>query len=240
MDRILLIVGGSSDIGLAIIEDQIALYDKVIVHYNHLTSNLQKIMERYSNVICLQADLASENSTKKLIQAINELDIVPTHIIHLPAVKFETKKFHKTLWKTIENELYVSLRSATMILAEYLPKMSKNKYGKIVVMLSMVINGMPPKYSSDYVIVKEALYGMVKAIAVEYADKGIVINGISPALMQTKFIEKMHEYLIEENAKQSPTGKNMEIKDILPTIRFLMSDGSNCVNGQNISVTCGR
>ena len=81
---------------------------------------------------------------------------------------------------------------------------------------------------------------MVKAIAVEYADKGIVINGISPALMQTKFIEKMHEYLIEENAKQSPTGKNMEIKDILPTIRFLMSDGSNCVNGQNISVTCGR
>lgn len=43
MDRILLIVGGSSDIGLAIIEDQIALYDKVIVHYNHLNSNLQKL-----------------------------------------------------------------------------------------------------------------------------------------------------------------------------------------------------
>ena len=107
-------------------------------------------------------------------------------------------------------------------------------------MLSMVINGMPPKHNADYVIVKEALYGLVKAIAVEYAEKGISINGISPALIETKFIENMHDYTIGENAKLSPVGRNLIIADIIPTIRFLMSEGSDCINGQNISVTCGR
>lgn len=74
----------------------------------------------------------------------------------------------------------------------------------------------------------------------EYADKGISINGISPALVETRFTEKMHDFLKEENAKLSPIGRNLMVKDILPTIRFLMSEGSDCINGQNICVTCGR
>lgn len=240
MEKVLLVVGGSSDIGIATIEDQVALFDRIIIHYNHLNENVTQLKEKYSNIECLQADLANIESTKQLISAINDMNVVPTHILHLPAVKFETRKFHKTPWKEIENELNVSLRSAVMILSDFLPKMSKNNYGKIVIMLSMVINGMPPKYNSDYVIVKEALYGMVKALAVEYADKGISINGISPALVETRFTENMHDFLKEENAKLSPIGRNLMVKDILPTIRFLMSEGSDCINGQNICVTCGR
>lgn len=240
MDKVLLITGGSSDIGMAVLEDQISLYDKVIVSYNHMNEKLLNIKKKYSQIVCLQADFADEQSTIELINRINELRILPTHILHLPAARFEIKKFHKTKWSVIEEELHISLRSAAMIFSEFLPKMGKEGYGKIVVMLSMVINGMPPKYNADYVIVKEALYGMVKAVAVEYAEKGITINGISPALVETKFIENMNELLIEENAKLSPTGRNLSIGDILPAIRFLLSDGSKCINGQNILVTCGR
>jgi len=240
MEKVLLVVGGSSDIGVATVRDQVAAFDKIIIHYNHLNDSIAELQEKYKNIECLQADLESIDSTQKLISAINEQNIVPTHILHLPAMKFEAKKFHKTPWDIIEKEINVSLRSAIMILREYLPKMSKNRFGKIVIMLSMVINSMPPKYNADYVIVKEALYGLVKAIAVEYADQGISINGISPALVETKFVEKMHDYLKEENAKLSPVGRNLVVEDVIPTIRFLLSDESNLINGQNISVTGGR
>ena len=240
MDKNLLIIGGSSDIGMAVAEDQACSYDRIIIHYHHMNDRLSDIMKRYKNVNCIQANLASENSTVELINQINEQGIVPTHILHLPASKYEARKFHKTKWAVIEEELHISLRSAAMILGSFLPKMSRNGYGKIVIMLSMVINGMPPKHNADYVIVKEALYGLVKAIAVEYAEKGISINGISPALIETKFIENIHDYTIGENAKLSPVGRNLIIADIIPTIRFLMSEGSDCINGQNISVTCGR
>lgn len=240
MEKVLLIMGGSSDIGVATIKSLVDVFDKIIVHYNHMNESLAELQGKYKNINCLQADLESMDSTRKLISTINDQNIVPTHILHLPAIKFEAKKFHRTSWDIIEKEINVSIRSAIMILREYLPKMSKNRFGKIVIMLSMVINSMPPKYNADYVIVKEALYGLVKAIAVEYADQGISINGISPALVETRFVEKMHDFIKEENAKLSPLGRNLMVEDIIPTIRFLLSDESNLINGQNISVTGGR
>ncbi len=240
MKKTLLVIGGSSDIGVATVRDHVAAFDKIIIHYNHMNDRIAELQEKHKKIVCLQADLESIDSTEKLIRAINELNFVPTHILHLPAMKFETRKFHKTPWDLIQKEINISLRSATMILREYLPKMCKNQYGKIVIMLSMVINAMPPKYNADYVIVKEALYGLVKAIAVEYADQGISINGISPALVETKFVEKMHDYIKEENAKLSPAGRNLVVEDVIPIINFLLSEESNFINGQNISVTGGR
>ncbi len=242
MKKILLTIGGSSDIGMAAIEDLITSYDRIIVHYNHMNEKLDELCEMNKCIVPIKADLSVENGCQRLIAEVNDVlnGDIPTHIIHFPAIKFQAKRFHKIQWNTFDEELNVSLKSAIMVLGEYLPHMVKNKYGKIVIMLSDVINGIPPKYSSDYVIIKEALYGLVKALAIEYAEHGIYVNGVSPVLVKTKFVENMHEIQIEENAKMSLTGKNLLIGDIIPVIRFLLSDSSDGISGQNVSVNFGR
>ena len=58
-------------------------------------------------------------------------------------------------------------------------------------MLTSCTTNIPPKYLASYVTSKYALLGLVKALSNEYADKGIRINGISPSMIETKFLENI-------------------------------------------------
>lgn len=107
-------------------------------------------------------------------------------------------------------------------------------------MLSMAVNNPVPKYHSDYVMVKSALLALVKSLAAEYAEKKITVNGISPGWVMTKYIDYMPDYLVAQKAQESPIGRNLEVADIIPTIRFLFSKGAECINGENILISGGR
>lgn len=241
MEKVLLVIGASSDIGTGAISDLLEDYDMIIAHYNHMNENLERLTQLCGDkLICFQADLSEEIQIKKLIGNIKETGLPITHILHLPAPQCTNSKFHKITWDVFENELNISLKSLILLAQEFLPKMAKAHYGKLVIMLSFVLNGMPPGYCSNYVVAKYALLGLMKSLAVEYADKGITVNGISPAWIMTKYINNQPEFLIEENARKSPIGRNLFVSDIVPTIKYLFSDGADCVNGQNISITCGR
>ncbi len=241
MRKILLVVGGSSDVGIAAMSAMMEQYELVVAHYHHMNEKLLELQKNAGEkLLCVQADLSDGEETKKLVDTIREKNVIPSDILHLPAAAWQIRRFHKTAWEVWEKGLQISIRSAVEICAAFLPEMARRKRGKIVIMLSMVVNGMPPKYSADYVLVKYALLGLVKSLAVEYADKGITVNGISPALMETKFVEGMHDYVIAMNAQQSPSGRNLSVDEVIPTIQFLFSEGADCINGQNISITCGR
>ncbi len=239
-EKILLVTGGSSEIGMAAIGALARDFDRVLVHYRKKNETLDELFSAHDNLTGFSADLADEAETQALIDAIRTEGLVPTHMLHLPAKPLALRKYHKTPWDVLEEELHISVRSLDMILTAFLPSMAKAHFGRIAVMLSMAINGMPPKYHADYVVVKEALYGLVKAVAVEYADKGITVNGISPAVVETKFLDGLHASIVEQNAKESPTGRNMTPEEIVSAIRFLLLDAGTSVNGQNLSVTQGR
>ena len=118
--------------------------------------------------------------------------------------------------------------------------MAKNKYGKVVVMLTSYTTNIPPKYLASYVTSKYALLGLIKALANEYADKGIRINGISPTMMDTKFLQSIPELIVKQNAMNSPTGKNLSVEEVTPMFEFLLSDKSAAITGQNIAITNGN
>ncbi len=241
MNKVLLVIGASSDMGVAAIDRVKDKFDFIIAHYLHMNDELKKICDSMGDRCKLvQADLSVEDNIYNAIEFIKSTQLIPTHIIHFPAKQIKIQKFQKTKWEDIERGISISLKSLVLLLHSFLPDMTKQKYGKIVVMLSYVLDGMPPKYSADYVMIKYALLGLVKSLAVEYADKGITVNGISPAFTETRFIEGLLDYFKEENEKASPIGRNLMVDDIIPTIEFLLSEGSDCINGQNISITCGR
>ena len=84
-----------------------------------------------------------------------------------------------------------------MILQAFIPKMSKQNYGKIVFMLSAYLLGIPPKFQSPYITVKYALLGLMRNLASEYAAKGIMVNAVSPDMMETKFLSELPELIKE-------------------------------------------
>ncbi len=240
-EKILLITGASSDIGTKLINEINKDYDYIIAHHNSDDGKLKELKQILGEkIILIKGNFRDEDDTYKFVEEIKKIEKMPTHILHLTAGKFENIKFSKLTWSKFKDDIDIALRSLVIILNAFLPIMSKNKYGKVLVMLTSCTTNIPPKYLTSYVTSKYALLGLVKALSNEYADKGVRINGISPSMIETKFLENISEIIVKQNAMNSPTRSNLKVDDVIPTIKFLLSEGSNSITGQNIAITNGN
>ncbi len=240
-EKILLVIGASSDVGIELIKEVAQEYDFILAHHIGDNEKLLSLKEKLGDkLILLYGNFLEEESTYQFVKEIKNTGKIPTHIVHLPAGKCENIKFSKMSWERFEKDMNIALRSLVIVLNNFLPIMAKKKEGKVVVMLTSYTLNIPPKFLSSYVTTKYALLGLVKALANEYAGKGITINGVSPSMMETKFLENIPELIVQQNALNSPTGKNLVVQDVIPTFKFLLSDGANCIIGQNIAITNGN
>ena len=73
-NKCVLILGGSSDIGVELIKKYLSKKWQVICHYNKNIIALNKLKKNYPNqLITLKADFASENSIKKFTNFVSKL-----------------------------------------------------------------------------------------------------------------------------------------------------------------------
>jgi len=237
--NIILILGASSDIGVDLIRniDEDCL---ILAHYNSSNKKLLEVSDKINNeVVLLKADLSLENDILSMIDHIEETYGIPNKIIHLAASRFENIRFKDVTWNDFEKDINITLKSSILIFNKFLPKLAKGKKGKVVLMLSSCVLGVPPKALSHYTTIKYAMLGLVKALASEYSDKNIQINAISPSMVETKFLDHINEKFIELSAYNHPLKRNAKVEDITPIIKMLISQESDYMNGVNIPITGG-
>lgn len=237
--NIILIVGASSDIGLDLIKsiDEDCL---ILAHYNSSDDKLIELSKNINNeVVLLKANLSLECDILSMIKDIEENYGIPNKIIHLAATRVENIRFKDVTWNDFEKDISISLKSSVLILNRFLPNLAKEKRGKVVLMLSSYVLGVPPKALAHYTTIKYAMLGLVKSLASEYADKNIQVNSISPSMIETKFLENINEKLVEIGAYNHPLKRNAKVEDITPIVKMLISKESDYMNGINIPITGG-
>ncbi|MFT5759375.1 MAG: 3-oxoacyl-[acyl-carrier protein] reductase [Alteromonadaceae bacterium] len=237
--NILLIVGASSDIGLDLIEN-IEEECLILAHYNSSHEKLLELSKKSNNkIIMLKADLSLENDVLSMLDNIEENYGLPNEIILLAASKVENVRFKNIIWNDFEKDINISLKSSVLILNRFLPKLAKEKRGKVVFMLSSYVLGVPPKALAHYTTIKYAMLGLLKSLASEYSDKNIQINAISPSMVETKFLDNINEKFVDLSAYNHPLKRNARVGDITPIIKMLISNESDYINGINIPITGG-
>ena len=243
MNKIYMIIGATSDIGMAYLNQLnqqnkkitvIAIYTGNKEKLENLASSLENITMDY--VAC---DLSKPEDVQKAIGYIKEKYEAPTHVLHLAARKFEYVKFTKFDWENIGIDLEIQVHSFAEFMRAFLPTMAKRKYGKIVVMLSSVTKGVPPKYLTSYTMVKYALMGLVNSLVSEYKEKEININCVSPTMVETNFLSNIDERIVEMTSQNSSLKRNVKIEEVVGAIQYLMSDEAAYVNGLNLPLTGG-
>lgn len=243
MERVLLVTGASSESGVAVVKKIYSDYKKIYLQFRSMNSSLasliDELVKKGIDVTALQADLSDDNDIDALIKEINDTGVMPDSIIHMPSPKLKQVHFKKELIEDFDLGYKVCVHSAVRILQAFLPSMVKKKYGRIVFVLSDVTLNMPAKFEASYVTVKYALLGLMKSLSVEYIEKGITVNAVSPDMMETKLLSELPERMLELNRTNSPIGRNIKPSEMEPIIRLFLSEDSDAITGQNFGITGG-
>lgn len=230
----LLVVGASSEVGAGIIARH---KGRVIAHYNRSKELVDSLP---GDVIPVQGDLASIEGIERFVADVAALGLDIDRIVHLPAVPPKSARLRDLDPEAFTQELNVSVLSAAVLCRDFLPPMAKRRFGRVVFMLSSYVVGVPPKFLATYVAAKYALEGLMKAAAVEYADKGVTVNAVAPYMIETKFLHNVADLTVAQSAKSNPTGRNATVADILPAIELLLDDASAYITGTVLPITGGQ
>ena len=161
-----LIIGGSSTIGRAFINDNLNSKEIFISTY---FNNKIILKNKYAkNLIQFKIDLNKKQEIIKLLDYLKNENFIPSKILHIAAKKLTYNHFSKVSWKDFEENYHIQVRSLFYILQFVLPFMKKSKFGKILTILSSVVLSNPPSYMSSYVTTKYALLGLINSIVSEY------------------------------------------------------------------------
>jgi 3-oxoacyl-[acyl-carrier protein] reductase len=243
MSEVILVTGASSDVGRALLT-RLAAKDAVV--YAHHASTGEKLKAHLATLtgparfVPVQADFQKAEDVEALIETVRAAHGAPSRIVHLCARPLLLERFSKQKWDDVQADLEISVRSITRILQSFLPTLaSAQTPARVVILLSSVTVGEPPKGMYGYSVVKFALLGVVRALAAEYADKRIGINGLSPYTMETPFLARVPSKYAEIAAAANPAKRNATPADVVPAIEFLLSDESGFITGANIPVTAG-
>lgn len=242
--RTFLITGVTSDIAIAFLKRLEARKEpcRVLGQYRRLNSSIEQLRESLKTVDLrlTKCDLSDTAETGNWIAGLKEEGFLPTDIIHLAAQRLRYSRISDFEWKRFESGIKVQINSFCQICSAFLASMAKRHNGRVVAVISSCTLGNPPKFLAEYVMTKYALLGFIKAAAVEYGEKGVRVNGISPGMMETKFLDEIDSRIVEMNARQSPLGRNVTIEETCAAIDYLLSKDAEYINGINLNLSGGE
>lgn len=186
-----------------------------------------------------QADFSDRTDLYRFIRAVKtdfaRIDILVNNagvILRAPATEHSDE-----YWDTV---LQINLDAPFLLAREFGRDMVERGHGKIIFTASLLtFQGgiLVPGYAAS----KGAVGSLVKALANEWAAKGVQVNAIAPGYVATHNTEALRNDPERSRAILSriPAGRWGEPDDFKGPVVFLASDASNYVNGTILTVDGG-
>jgi NAD(P)-dependent dehydrogenase (short-subunit alcohol dehydrogenase family) len=245
--KTVIIAGGAKNLGGLLARDLARHGAKAVaIHYNSAASlkeaedTVAAVKAAGANAVAFQADLTSAGAMEKLfadaVAAVGRPDI---------AINTVGKVLKKPIAEISEAEYdemsAVNAKSAFFFLKEAGKHLNDN--GKICTLVTSLLGAYTPFYAA-YAGTKAPVEHFTRAASKEFGERGISVTAIGPGPMDTPFFypaEGADAVAYHKSAAAlsnfSKTGLT-DIEDIVPYIRFLVSDGW-WMTGQTILVNGG-
>jgi len=201
------------------VEEEIKNVGKKFFHYKVDLGNRKELYEFISKV---------KTEHPKVDILINNAGIIKRD----PAVQHNDEE-----WDSV---LSINLDAAFILAREFGKEMVKRGEGKIIFTCSL-LSFQGGINVAGYTASKSAVAGLVKALANEWASKGVNVNGIAPGYVATKNTEALREDKERNKSIQEriPAGRWGTPEDFKGPVVFLSSTASDYVNGEILTVDGG-
>lgn len=142
------------------------------------------------------------------------------------------------MWMSHEdwsNVINTSLNGFFNVTNFFIQKMLRNKYGRIVNMVSVSgVKGTAGQ--TNYSAAKGAVVAATKALAQEVAKRNITVNAVAPGFIRSDMTADLDE---KELSKMIPANRFGEVEEVADLVAFLASKKAGYITGEIVNINGG-
>ncbi|MCH3921947.1 SDR family NAD(P)-dependent oxidoreductase [Limosilactobacillus sp.] len=243
-ERVCLITGSSGGIATAICQEM-AKTCKTIIGFEYPGVNQDHVKQLVeaegAEFIGVGVDISDEESVKKgfeVVKKIGRLDILGNIAAIAPnngpnGMAYLTDQTPLDEWKKV---IDVNLTGTFLVTRAALPYMMKNKWGRIISVMSQTARHTTYFAGASYPASKGGVSALTRTVASQYGRYGITANLIAPGWTKTPMLENPAP---KEYIDATPLGRVAVPADDAPAFAFLASEGAGFITGITIDINGG-
>jgi 3-oxoacyl-[acyl-carrier protein] reductase len=250
--RVAIVAAASKGLGRAVAEEfaregaHVAICARTAATLEATAAHIQKITGR--EVFHQALDVTDSATVAAFVAAVDtrfgRIDICVTNSGGPPSNLF--KNTQPEDWRAAIDQL---LMSAVFFARETLPRMQKNKWGRLITITSSAVK-QPVEGLLLSNSIRAAVTGLARTLANEYAADGITVNNVCPGFTRTARLDNLAASISKRTGakpeevfagweREIPAGRVGTPEEFAAVVAFLASERASYVNGTSIAVDGG-
>ena len=237
--RVAVVTGGADGIGKAIAirlaEEgaKVCIFDKDI---ELLEKTTQEVPESSPFQVDVSDDSAVSSAFDEVVNAEGKIDIV----VHCAGIVGpNAKKITEVDVNDFDQVYAVNLRGSFSVTKYAVRHMEKQNYGRVLLFASIAGkegNAGMAAYSAT----KAGVLGLTKSAAKDYAETGITINTIAPAVIRTAMVDALDQWQVDYMTEKIPMKRCGTLEEITSLACWIVSEEASFNTGAVFDLSGGR
>jgi NAD(P)-dependent dehydrogenase (short-subunit alcohol dehydrogenase family) len=240
-DRVAIITGGARGIGYTIAERLlrsgagVCLWDVDATALAAAQAELSALGKVHTATVDITSIDSVEHAAASTIGAFGKIDILVNNA-GIAGTNAKTWETDPAEWQRV---LAINLTGPFHCCHAVVPHMLKNGYGRIVNIASIAGKEGNPN-AAHYSASKAGVISLTKSLGKELATSNIIVNAITPAVIETDILKQMTQQHIDYMLSKIPMNRFGKKEEAAALVAWLSSEDCSFTTGAVFDLSGGR